>query len=428
MADRIALDLGDLGFAHSRARAGLRHRAVDDLEIAAAGELLELDQREIGLDAGGVAIHHQADRAGRRDDAWPGRCDSRDCSPSASAASQAATACVAERGLRQSRRVERHRRDRRAPHSPSASPWAARRWLRMTRSMASRFSAKPGKAPSSPRHLGRGGVGDAGHDRGDGGADRAAFVAVIGDARRHQQPADIGVAEARACGIRRRARAISFDGNCAISTEISSTIVHSRTACSKASMSNARLRIAERHQVQRGEIAGRVVEEHVFRARVRRVDRARRRAGVPVVDRGVDIAGRDRRRPRRRSRSCPTDRAPSASCATLPSVRRVRFQSPSASTASQEVVGDAHRVVRVLAGDGEIGLRVPIGVVGVEVDVGIALARELDDALDVVLGHGGAAGELDLSSSAPGSCPGRSIAVRPLAIAQARRMRLQVPA
>ena len=51
----------------SRARAGFRHRAVDDLEVAAAGELLELHQREVGLDAGGVAIHHQADGAGRRD-------------------------------------------------------------------------------------------------------------------------------------------------------------------------------------------------------------------------------------------------------------------------------------------------------------------------------------------------------------------------
>ncbi len=44
-----------------------RHRAVDDLEVAAAGELLELDQREVGLDAGGVAVHHEADGAGRRD-------------------------------------------------------------------------------------------------------------------------------------------------------------------------------------------------------------------------------------------------------------------------------------------------------------------------------------------------------------------------
>ena len=48
-----------------RAQAS-RHHAVDDLEIAAASELLELHQREIGLDAGRIAIHHQPDRAGRR--------------------------------------------------------------------------------------------------------------------------------------------------------------------------------------------------------------------------------------------------------------------------------------------------------------------------------------------------------------------------
>src|SRR3954452_14831084 len=38
----------------------LRHHAVDDLEIAAAGELLEFDQREIRLDPGRVAIHDEA--------------------------------------------------------------------------------------------------------------------------------------------------------------------------------------------------------------------------------------------------------------------------------------------------------------------------------------------------------------------------------
>ena len=67
VADRIGLDLGDLGFAVAERAQRLRHRAVDDLEVAAAGELLELHQREVGLDAGGVAIHHQADGAGRRD-------------------------------------------------------------------------------------------------------------------------------------------------------------------------------------------------------------------------------------------------------------------------------------------------------------------------------------------------------------------------
>ena len=41
-----------------------RHGLVDDLHRPAADELLELHQREVRLDAGGVAVHHQADRAG----------------------------------------------------------------------------------------------------------------------------------------------------------------------------------------------------------------------------------------------------------------------------------------------------------------------------------------------------------------------------
>ena len=46
-----------------RPRDGL----VDDLHRAAADQLLELHQREVGLDAGGVAVHHEADGAGRRE-------------------------------------------------------------------------------------------------------------------------------------------------------------------------------------------------------------------------------------------------------------------------------------------------------------------------------------------------------------------------
>src|SRR5579863_9712588 len=69
MADGVDDDLGDLAFAIAERAQRRRHRAVDDLEIAAAGELLEFHQREIRLDAGGVAIHNEADRAGRRDHA-----------------------------------------------------------------------------------------------------------------------------------------------------------------------------------------------------------------------------------------------------------------------------------------------------------------------------------------------------------------------
>ena len=67
MADGVGFDLRDLALAIAERAQRCGDRAVDDLEVAAAGELLELHQREVGLDAGGVAIHDQADRAGRRD-------------------------------------------------------------------------------------------------------------------------------------------------------------------------------------------------------------------------------------------------------------------------------------------------------------------------------------------------------------------------
>ena len=44
---------------------------------------------------------------------------------------------------------------------------------------------------------------------------------------------------------------------------------------------------AELHQVDAGQVAGRIVEEHVFRAGIRSVDPPRVRAGVPMVDRRV---------------------------------------------------------------------------------------------------------------------------------------------
>ena len=89
-----------------------------------------------------------------------------------------------------------------------------------------------GEGPELFGHFGRGGVADAGHDRGERAADRAAGIRVVRNAGRHQQAADIGVAEAeRAEFVGELARS-RFDGNCAISTEISSTTVHSRTACS----------------------------------------------------------------------------------------------------------------------------------------------------------------------------------------------------
>ena len=60
------------------------------------------------------------------------------------------------------------------------------------------------------------------------------------------------------------------------------------------------------------------------------------------------------------------------------------YFNPFLSYGLEKFVGDADRIVGVLAGYGEIGFGVPVGVIGMEFDFGKSLGRELDDPLDVV--------------------------------------------
>ena len=113
--------------------------------------------------------------------------------------------------------------------------------------------------------------------------------------------------------------------------------------------------VAELHQVQRGEVAGAVVEEHILRAGVAGVDAVRVLAGVPLVDGGVvlhagvaadpgalaDHLHQVARLVGRRRLSCWSR----SGCSTR---RRAR-------TASHELVGDAHGVVGVLEVDAVVG-------------------------------------------------------------------------
>src|SRR5580658_2673096 len=59
----VSDDLLHLSFAISEAAQCARNRLVDDLEVPSAGQLLELDQREVRLDSGRIAVHEQADGA-----------------------------------------------------------------------------------------------------------------------------------------------------------------------------------------------------------------------------------------------------------------------------------------------------------------------------------------------------------------------------
>ncbi len=147
----------------------------------------------------------------------------------------------------------------------------------------------------------------------------------------------------------------------------------------------SRLGATEGQQVHRRQIARGIVEEHVLRARVRAADRPRRRTGVPVVDGGVILQAR-------------IGAGPGGVADLLPQETGLQRLGDLAGLGApgqvpvgvgfdrlEELVGDAHRVVRVLPRHSEIRIRVPIGVVDLEFDVGVALFGELNHALDEVV-------------------------------------------
>ena len=116
-------------------------------------------------------------------------------------------------------------------------------------------------------------------------------------------------------------------------------------------------------------------------ARVARVDPSVLGAGVPLVDRGVVLhAG--------------IGGGPGGMGDLVPDLGGREALGDHAVGASSErplAVLLQHAVVGVLAGDGEVGLAVPVRVVLGEVEVGDALGRELQHLLDIGLGHHGRA-------------------------------------
>src|SRR5665811_1730599 len=75
-------------------------------------------------------------------------------------------------------------------------------------------------------------------------------------------------------------------------TAISSTTVQKPDGVLVALDIETAVLLAELHQIERSEVTGRVVEEHIFRARVRRLDLAGSRAGMPVIDGAVELDAR----------------------------------------------------------------------------------------------------------------------------------------
>ena len=380
VADRVVDDAADGIVVISQRCQSLGHRAVDDLEVAAAGQLLELHQREVGLDAGGVAVHHQADGAGGRDDAGLGV---------AVAVLLAQLKRTIPRGpgalhevrVRAVRGVQRHREGRK---------FLVARGLRVGRPAVVADDPQhvlgigliAGEDTQLGGHLGRSGVSDTGQDGAERTAQRPALIRVIAMAEHHQEPADIGVSEAEGAVPVGQLR----DPGAGELGHGDRDFQSHRPQPDRMFVGRRVERpvVQESQKVDRGQVAGGVVQEHVFRARVRGPDRPRGRAGVPVVDGVVELhAG--------------VGAGPGGVADLVPELARLDGLGDLAVSAPdqlpvgigldrrQEGVGDPDRVVRVLARDGEVGLAVPVGVVGRELDRGETLHCVLEHALDVAL-------------------------------------------
>ena len=141
------------------------------------------------------------------------------------------------------------------------------------------------------RHARRLGIGLAGHHGRDRRGHVPAAVAVVRQATRHQQRAEVRIAEPE----RPIGEAVALDRLGRVARVVDDDLLrgdqHAAGGAEAVDVELAPL-VDELHQVDRRQVARRVVQEHVLRARVARVDAGRVRAGVPVVDGRVVLHAR----------------------------------------------------------------------------------------------------------------------------------------
>ena len=265
----VALDLGHLGLRVTQGPERHRHRLVDDRHRAAADQLLELDQREVRLDPGRVAVHQEADRSGRGQHRRLG---------------VAVAVLIAEV-------------DRAVPLIPGRLQQILRNAFGLD--LIGRIAMHPhylvvrltvlvvGLVRTHRRcDLGRPAVTPPGHHRRDRGRQVPTLVRVVRHPLAHQESSEVCVAEAELA----EPVGVLADPLGRVARESDHDLLGEEDRVDhglEAPHVERAVLVAELHQVDRGQVAGRVVHVHVFRARVRRVDPARVRAGVPTVDRRV---------------------------------------------------------------------------------------------------------------------------------------------
>ena len=136
------------------------------------------------------------------------------------------------------------------------------------------------------------------HQRGDRGRVGATFVGVVRQPTLHEQRTEVGVSKTE---LTVRARVRRDRGRRIVGVPDEDLLGGEHDVDRRSESIDVELAVAvdETQEIERREVAGRVVDAHVLGARIGAVDAARHRRGVPVVDRRIELHPRIAAFPRR---------------------------------------------------------------------------------------------------------------------------------
>ena len=196
-------------------------------------------------------------------------------------------------------------------------------------------------------------VGFAGHHRGDRRRVGPPFVAVVRQPARHQQGAEIRIPETQRTVV----VAVLLDRLGRVARIRDDDLLR-RQEGSAGGLERRDVQLAvllhELHEVDRRQIARRVVQEHVLRAGIARIDATGLRARVPVVDRRIELHPGIAAHPRA-LRDHPHQVARLVGVHDLAVPDGLRLPLAIVQHGAHEIVGHAHAVIGVLEEDRPVG-------------------------------------------------------------------------
>src|SRR5450756_1718962 len=275
-------DVLDGFFTVAQAAQGIRHAAVDDLQHAATGEQFVFHQGNVRFDTSRIAVHEEGDGAGRREHG-----DLRIAIAVLFAFGERTVPRLARLGLEV---IEFragldlfHRGAVQLDHPEHGFDIVLGDRVRHSGATRIAIASKGTDVCGDFRALL---VSMAGHDGRDGTRQRTAFIGIIRQTVAHAERTEVRKAEAEGAEdmgvfrdvLGRIARIVHED-----------FLRGDVNADRRLETFDVKLAVFpfELHEVQRGQVAGGVVDENVFAARVRGVDRLRAFAGMPLLDGAV---------------------------------------------------------------------------------------------------------------------------------------------